>query len=229
MAVAAWILGTTAILLWISVTECSYFSRRLLLLMYNCTGWSYESKWRLVAYNDSRLTQSLFLAPILQVAAGESTKQVLDLACGTGRISLLLISVPEFQGQILAIDQSGGMLRRFREHLDKLAPGQRNRVMIAQFDLNKWTSEGSACYDAVTLLEVGELLPRFENVVAEIAKVLKPGGLLLLTRLTPRYAWMFFGRPQGRQRFDRLLKRNGFTDIRFTPWRSRYEVVYARK
>jgi len=226
------ILLTIAVLFllwWLSATECSYFGRGLLLLLYNSTGRTYESKWRQAAYLDPQVTERLFLKPLLNATGHRPDSQVLDLACGTGRISLLLIASPDFQGSIRAVDLSSGMLRRFRKHLEQLESSQQSRIEIHQGDLNRWASDHPDAYDAVTLLEVGELLPRFESVVVEVARSLKPGGLFLLTRLTPRYAWMFLGRSQRRQVFNRMLSRHGFTEIHMEPWRSRYEVVYATK
>jgi len=58
---------------------------------------------------------------------------VLDLACGAGRLSLLLL---RHGFQVTAIDYSLGMLNLFREKLEREAPDVRGRVKVLKGDMS---------------------------------------------------------------------------------------------
>lgn len=54
---------------------------------------------------------------------------ILDLACGTGRVALLLAK----EGyDVTAIDQSAGMLNQFKKKVEQEAPEVRQRIQIAE-------------------------------------------------------------------------------------------------
>ena len=61
---------------------------------------------------------------------------ILDLACGTGRLALLLAK----EGyQVTGIDQSTGMLNQFRKKLKQEPPEVRQRIQIAQHSMSDFS------------------------------------------------------------------------------------------
>ncbi len=224
-------LAVLFVFFWLCFTEFTYVSKRLHRWWY----WLfsrravYERKWKSKAYASKEVTDRMFVEP-LRKSLGESPEAgLLDLACGSGRTSLLLLQEPGFAGRIDAVDFSEGMLDLFRRHLQDLPEERRSQVALTCQDVTTWRCPSDRRYDAATLLEVSEFLREFPAVVAEVGRALKPGGLLLLTRPAGRFAWLFVGRHQTRRKFVRLLEQSGFDRVEMVPWTFRYQVVYAWK
>ena len=82
-------------------------------------------------------------------------------------------------------------------------------------------------FDAVTCLEALEFMPDQAAALAEMARVLAPGGTLLTTiridtRWMPDRAW---DEPKMRAALEAL----GLRDIHFAIWQEDYSQVWARK
>jgi ubiquinone/menaquinone biosynthesis C-methylase UbiE len=104
---------------------------------------------------------------------------VLDFATGTGRLSYALLSRPEFRGRIVAIDLSQGMLEQAASKLNS----DRDRIDLLRHPaLPLPFSDGA--FDIVGCLEVLELMPDTQGALLEMARVLRPGGILLTSRGT---------------------------------------------
>ena len=83
------------------------------------------------------------------------------------------------------------------------------------------------CFDVVTCLETLEFLPDPRQALAEMIRVLRPGGLLLTTiRIDTR--WMP-NRTWSEARIRRELTALGMADIDFAIWQEDYSQVWARK
>jgi trans-aconitate methyltransferase len=152
-----------------------------------------------------------------------------DLACGTGRLSLLLLGESWFRGNIDAVDVSPEMLRQFVQTLARHHQEQRDRVTIQTLDLNAWSRPQDRRYAAIAMLEASEFLPDFPRLVQEVFAALQPGGLFLLTRPRGWVACLFPGRKQTKKQITRLLTENGFRQVQFFVWSRRYDVVHAWK
>jgi ubiquinone/menaquinone biosynthesis C-methylase UbiE len=94
---------------------------------------------------------------------------VLDLGGGTGRWSRWLA---EHQHQQLMFDIELAALRRFREH----NPGLR----VIQADA-QCIPTASAIFDAVIAVQIFNFMSDTARFLAEVHRVLKPGGLLTIT------------------------------------------------
>jgi SAM-dependent methyltransferase len=103
----------------------------------------------------------------LEAFAGGQSFAVLDAACGDGMLRRYLSSRHAFVG----IDFSIRLLVRARRH---------HPAAYFQADLNHLPFP-SATFDAVLSLQALQYLDRPEVALAEIARVLKPTGKLLLT------------------------------------------------
>jgi ubiquinone/menaquinone biosynthesis C-methylase UbiE len=95
--------------------------------------------------------------------------RLLDVGCGTGHHMALLRS----RGfDVAGVDGSVEMLEHARRH--------NPNAEIRQSDVEELPFE-SASFDYVLCVEVLRYLPRVERSIAEIARVLRPGGTALVT------------------------------------------------
>jgi SAM-dependent methyltransferase len=210
--------------------ELSHISSSLNRRLYDRAAANYERKWASEAYRDVE-TRTALQSFCIDAIVTSHVERVLDLGCGTGRAVRLLADELPATTQFEAIDFSGAMLERFREWLAGQDQALRDRVKIKERNLSEWAddSPGSGQAGVVLLLEVGEFLSDFESVIKAIASIVAPGGGLLMTR-PARMWWMLFAhRHQSRRGLERLLAQVGFGEVSFRPWRSRYELVFARK
>ena len=98
---------------------------------------------------------------------------VLDVATGTGRLPRTLLAQPNFAGHIIGLDSSRAMLVQATLNTsDRLTLIWQNATRLP-FDDNT--------FDAVTCLEALEFMPDTFKALGEIVRVLRPGGVLLVT------------------------------------------------
>ena len=136
---------------------------------------------------------------------------VLDAGCGTGLITLHL------QGTVIGIDINEWNLKRAKEHAPK---GNYVQADIESLPII------SRSIDTVVCTETLEHLPQPEQAVREFARVLKPGGKLIISIPNKHIIWKFrkfllttcpvsepFHRSYTMNEFKRLLHK--FTPIAF--------------
>ncbi len=109
----------------------------------------------------------------LLVNAGTLTSDsvVLEIGAGTGRISH---SLRPFVGRLYGIDLSRNMLSKFS---DKLSAGDTN-IQLLQGDITRLPFPENT-FDALIAVHILHLVPRYQDALAEAARVLKPDGHLL--------------------------------------------------
>ena len=100
-------------------------------------------------------------------------KRILDAACGNGRYSRFLLRRADPDAVLTSFDLSPKMLLRARARL------KNERVTHAVADLTR-LPYADASFDAITCGWVIEHLPDPRNGLRELARVLQPGGKLLL-------------------------------------------------
>ncbi len=227
--------GSAGLLSWLLLTEGSYLGSGWVRKSYDWLAPWYEGKWKSKEYQSDELNHQLFINPILKAISdrdgGVDSKimpRVLDLACGTGRASFLLLDQPTFQGHIDAIDFSAGMLSKFESHLFQRTESERSRVTLSRLNLEHWSCEQPETYDAVLLLEAAELVPKLPELLLQIRRSLKPTGVLITTRVGQKFKWLFPRRHQQGNAMNRLLESQGFDIITTSLWRNRYDVIHAR-
>lgn len=103
--------------------------------------------------------------------------QVLELGIGTGRIALPL--APHVQA-IYGLDLSRRMLERLR------AKQQHEPIFLVQGDAT-CIPYANQSFDAVVVVHVFHLIPMWQQAIAEVRRVLKPGGVLLLAGHNSRH------------------------------------------
>ena len=137
-----------------------------------------------------------------------------DLGCGTGHAAAALAP---FVQQVIAVDRSGDMLQNARKRLRDWPNVDVRRGELEALPI------GDRELDAATLLLVLHHLPKPGEALREAARVLRPGGRLLICDMLPHdreeyrqqmgHIWLGFGEEQIRG----LLTDAGFGGIRVVP------------
>jgi len=112
------------------------------------------------------------------LAAGFSGKSVADIGCGEGDLTLLLA---RFAKRVTAIDLSAQMLRVVQER--SAEAGVAGRVAVEKGDLEKLPLKANT-EDAVFVSQVLHHATRPGKALQEAARVLKPGGQMILLDLS---------------------------------------------
>ena len=201
-------------------TEGVFLGRRVVVWLYDLAAGRYDD---IKQYDPD--TESAFVTwPLRRRLKGFPAPLVLDVATGTGRLPFFLLAEPDFDGRVIGLDASSRMLAHART---KLAPcGDRAALVRGSAQDLPYPS---ASFAAVTCLEALEFLPDDAAALAEMARVLRPGGVLLTTRRQGPEAGYFLGRAREREELEALLAGLGLVDIRSQPWQVEYELVWGVK
>ena len=213
---------------WLSLSEFSYLGTSCIRRVYDTTAKAYERKWDTPSYTSQDNARRLFLDPVLSAAVQQHDKKVADLACGTGRLTMMLLEHGAYDGSVEAVDLSAGMLQQLRDKLTSLPAEVSRRVAVSELDVRDWRPQAET-FAAVGLLEASEFIPNLPRVLENAHRSLRPGGLLLMTKVRAPWCWLLPGRHQATQSQRRLLEDLGFEAVQFHSWRRRYDVVHARK
>jgi len=127
---------------------------------------------------ERRLWQSL--ARLLRHLAGTAARTVADVGCGTGFVTALLGAALQPADDLLAIDVTAGALRTTAAKWRAAglhAHGPRLRCLLSDVQA---LPLADAALDVVTMNAALHHLPAPEAALAEIHRVLRPGGLFAL-------------------------------------------------
>jgi len=134
-----------------------------------------------------------------------------DLGCGTG---VTTAALAPFVKQVIGVDGSDEMLDAARARLAGAPNVELRRGALESLPVDSGT------LDAVTLVLVLHHLPSPVAALAEAARVLRPGGSVLVVDMAPHeheeyrremgHVWLGFSDDQAR----RLLTQTGFSDVR---------------
>jgi ubiquinone/menaquinone biosynthesis C-methylase UbiE len=83
--------------------------------------------------------------------------------------------------------------------------------------------------DLVTSLEILEFTPDPRETLAEMARVLRPDGYLLVTNRIGWEARWILGKTYSAVEFPGILESVGFDAVEVFPWQVNYDLVWARR
>jgi ArsR family transcriptional regulator len=134
-----------------------------------------------------------------------------DLGCGTGQLSAALAP---FVARVVAVDGSAAMLQAAKKRLHGL-----DNIDVRRGDLEALPID-DARLDAATVMLVLHHVPEPAKALTEVARVLKPGGRIVLVDMLPHdresyrqqmgHVWLGFSEDHAK----RLLSEAGFEAIR---------------
>jgi ubiquinone/menaquinone biosynthesis C-methylase UbiE len=142
-------------------------------------------------------------AALIEIIAAAAPHDLLDIGTGTGR--MLEILAP-YAGNALGIDQSREMLAVARVNLER---ARLVNSMVRLGDMYQLPlADGS--FDAVVVHQVLHYADRPDQTIAEAARVLRPGGVLIAVDFAP-HGLEFL-------RDDHAHRRLGFADADIQEW-----------
>lgn len=137
-----------------------------------------------------------------------------DLGCGTGQVSAALAP---FVARVIAVDASAAMLQAARKRLSLL-----DNIDLRRGDLEALPIDDSRL-DLATIMLVLHHVAEPARAIAEVARVLKPAGRLVLVDMLPHdrevyrhqmgHLWLGFPDDQVRA----MLAEAGFDNVRIVP------------
>ncbi len=202
------------------IAEGAYLGPRIVTLMYDWSAGVYE---RIKRYSpgDEQWFLGLPLARALELIPAPL---VLDVATGTGRLPRALLRQPAFDGRVVGLDLSRRMLGEAVRRTAQFA----NRLTYIWQDACNLPFDDDT-FDAVTCLEALEFTPHPHTVLAELVRVLRPGGVLLTTNRVGSDARFLPGRAFPRDEFEQVLDGLPLEEVKVRCWQQDYDLAWAVK
>lgn len=209
------------VIYWLVVlAEGAYFGSRAVRFLYDRGAATYDRVKQFDPVDDA---QSLAL-PLLRELREVGRPLILDVATGTGRLPLALRRNLGFQGRVFGLDLSFRMLREARRKSALFEEG----VMWLWKD-GQQLPFVDRCFDAVSCLEALEFFPDRRRAVKEMSRVLRSGGIMLISNRRGLDALLMPGRAFSEQGLRGLLHEAGLESVETRPWQAYYDLVWARK
>lgn len=225
LALIAGALAVGAVLWYLLITtEGVYLGRRVVIWLYDL----YARRYDRIKNFDAEWEALMLARPILNALRTVERPLLLDVATGTARLPLALLSEDDFHGRIVGLDYSRRMLHVAAEKLATVASEERRSSVDLVYQPAEALPFPDATFDGVACLEALEFTPDPEAVLAELVRVLRPGGLLLLSNRKGTGARMMPGKTQpGKALVEKLTTQFGLVDASLDIWQVDYEQVWA--
>lgn len=223
MWIALAAVGLAAIAYWLLITtEGTYLGTRIVVLLYDWTARRYNAIKAFGFVDEARFVGVPLAERLAQEGAGA---RILDVATGTGRTLLALRAAGALDATLVGVDHSLRMLQEAYADLDSQGEP---RASLIQGDAHRLMFS-AARFDAVSCLEALEFMRDPRQAVREMVRVLKPGGVLLVSNRVGPDAWLFPGRHCRRGRLEALLAEEGLVEIETQRWQVDYDLIWATK
>jgi ArsR family transcriptional regulator len=161
---------------------------------------------------DELFGERFFLQALPALLPSEWT--IADLGCGTGVVTAALAP---WVRQVIGVDASDDMLAAAAQRVKGMSNVDLRRGALERLPIE------SSSVDAATMMLVLPHLPSPAEALAEAARVLKPGGRLLMVDMTPHdreeyrqqmgHVWLGFSEELMRK----LLEQTGFAQVNIRP------------
>jgi ubiquinone/menaquinone biosynthesis C-methylase UbiE len=202
------------------IAEGAYLGRRVVALLYDLVARRYNNIKQYMPETDEQYLSR----PLVLSLVGTPHPLVLDVATGTSRLPLTLCQQPLFDGQIMAVDNARRMLHEATNYV----AAYRDRVT--------WVWQHAVplpfaadTFDAVTCLEALEFMPSTPQALQECVRVLKPGGLLVVTNRVGSGRRFMPGKTFSQEKFEALLQTLGQSEVTTQVWQIDYDLVWSIK
>jgi SAM-dependent methyltransferase len=149
---------------------------------------------------------------------------VLDVATGTGRLPRAILRQAAFDGRVIGVDLSRKMLAEAVRRTAQFA----DRVTYIWEDARRLPFLDNV-FDAVTCLEAIEFTPRPMKVVEELVRVLRPGGVLVLTNRIGPQAKLLPRKAFPPEEFVAAVEGMGVEDVLLRQWQLDYDLIWGIK
>lgn len=220
-AVIAILAVVAAVAYWeLVIAEGAHLGPRVVVGLYDLIAHRYER----IKNFDPQVEADILGWPVTAALAGMDAPRVLDVACGTGRLARALLPQVAFDGSVVNLDLSLQMLRQGRPQC--AAWPERTAWLRAPAKALPFAANA---FEVVACLEALEFLPNARAALAECVRVLRPGGLLLVTNRIGRDANLMPGKTFSRAAFERLLAELPLEQARVEPWQVEYDLAWAWK
>jgi ubiquinone/menaquinone biosynthesis C-methylase UbiE len=204
----------------IVITEGAYFGRRLVAYLYDRGAETYDDVKEFEPVEDA-----WFLGiPMARNLEGVQHPLVLDVATGTGRMALSLLRQLTFDGYVVGLDVSREMLEVARRKTRRYT----GRMTLVWQDATHLPFADQS-FDAVACVEALELLPDLRATLAEMVRVLRPGGSFLVTNRIGWEHYLMPGRALEPEKLESMLIDLGLSRVWTKPWQTYYDLIWARK
>jgi ubiquinone/menaquinone biosynthesis C-methylase UbiE len=202
------------------IAEGVHLGPRIVIWLYDLAAPRFE---RIKNFDDA--VEDEFLGwPLMEALIEVESPRVLDVAAGTGRVARTLLRQMAFDGVIINLDPSRRMVEYGRKQI-ALWPG-RDHWLRAPAQSLPFADD---TFDAVTCLEALEFFPDARAALVECVRVLRPGGLLVITNRVGYDAILIPGKTFTRRGFQRLLTEFPLEAVRVHRWQVDYDLAWARK
>ena len=222
-----WIAGSFAVLALVAflywqliVAEGAYLGRGVVTLLYD---WSAHIYDRIKHYDTGY--ETYFLArPLASTLFSFPNPLVLDVATGTSRLACTLLDEVAFRGRVIGLDLSRKMLKQAA--LKTARYGDRNALLWDDASELPFPDD---TFEAVTCLEALEFMPNPDEVLQEMVRVLRPGGVFLTTNRIGNEAKLMPGRTQSADELQKKLQALSLEMVKIRPWQEDYDLAWALK
>ncbi len=207
-------------LLWL--TEGMYLGWRVVALLYDLYAGRYDRAKRY-----DHVYETFCLArPILSRLRQDSVTAplVLDVATGTGRLPHVLLEQDDFHGRVIGLDISRQML--FHAAVKLFGHARCHLIWHTVAALPFFDDT----FDLVTCLEAWEFFPHAREDLRELARVLRPGGIMLISNRTGPDSRVMPGKTLDTASLQRWLTDElGLIEVTCARWQVDYDLIWARK
>jgi ubiquinone/menaquinone biosynthesis C-methylase UbiE len=200
--------------LFVLVTDGRYFGKPLIRWIYDRFGpFLFGSRSEAARWRD--------LAQRLDLRGDEA---ILDVGTAVGDLPLTLAGLPGFRGHAWGVDWSPRMMAAAQAEAQQRTLG--DRVTFQVVDVRESLPFEMGQFDVVCCIGLLETWSQPEQILAELGRVLKPDGALVLSLYR---GWSSWGAHLSRDWYTRHCAALGYDHLHVIPSRRSQELVIARR